>query len=96
MFTKSKDEIINEFSTDIVSGLDEKISQERLKKFGPNKLAQRKPKTIFTLFLEQFKDFLVIILIVAAVISCIFGEFLDGSIIILVVILNSCLGVYQE
>lgn len=96
MFTKSKDEIINEFSTDIVSGLDEKISQERLKKFGPNKLAQSKPKTIFTLFLEQFRDFLVIILIVAAVISCIFGEFLDGSIIILVVILNSCLGVYQE
>lgn len=96
MFAKDKNEVANEMQTDIVNGLDEKVAEEKLKTFGPNKLADEKSKTIFGLFLDQFKDFLVIILIIAAIVSCMIGEFFDGSIIIAIVILNACLGVYQE
>lgn len=96
MFDKNINDVANELGVNIFEGLDEKISAEKLKTLGPNKLAEEKSKTILELFFGQFKDFLVIILILAAVISCVLGEFFDGSIIIAIVILNACLGVYQE
>lgn len=69
--------------------------QERQKKFGPNELVEEKKKSTIQIFFEQFKDFLVIILIAAAVISGILDD-LESAIVILVVItINAILGTAQ-
>ena len=96
MYDKNINDIANELGCDISNGLDENIISAKIEKFGPNKLDEGKSKTILDLFFDQFKDFLVIILILAAIISCILGEFFDGIIISSIIILNACLGVYQE
>ncbi|NLF42176.1 MAG: HAD-IC family P-type ATPase, partial [Bacteroidales bacterium] len=78
------------------SGIDSEQFQERLEKYGKNKLDEGKKKSIIARFLEQLKDPMVIVLIAAAVISGAVKEIADSVIILLVVILNSILGVVQE
>lgn len=65
-------------------------------KFGPNKIESKKRKSLILQFLGQFKDFMVIILMIAAAIAFLAGEKIDGSIIFGIVILNSCIGFFQE
>lgn len=77
-------------------GLTEEKAQQRLREYGSNEIQEKKPRTIFEMFLSQFKDVMVIILIIAAVISGFLGEKTDALIIMLVVIINSVLGVFQE
>ena len=82
-----------------VNGGAEPLSPERIKKnqekFGPNELAEGKKKSVIRIFFEQFKDFLVIILIAAAVISG-FLDDLESAVVILVVItINALLGTVQ-
>jgi len=96
MFDMSIKEIAKEFDLDITSGLDNKKVHERLKLYGENKLEEKKAKSLLKLFFEQLNDFLVWILLIAAIVSCLVGEWTDGIIIILIVILNSILGIYQE
>ncbi len=95
-FDKSAEETLKALNTDKQSALTQVEAEKRLKEYGENRLEGKKEKTIFQMFLEQFKDFLVIILIVAAVISILLNEVLDGSIIIAIVIINAVLGVTQE
>lgn len=82
-----------------VNGAAEPLSEaqvsENQKKYGPNELKEEKQKSIFQIFLEQFKDFLVIILIAAAIISGLLND-LESAIVILVVItINAILGTVQ-
>ena len=79
-----------------VHGLSSSAAAERLTKNGKNKLAEAKHKSNLVRFFEQMKDPMIIVLIVAAVISGAFGEIADMVIILVVVILNSVLGVFQE
>lgn len=76
-------------------GLSTAQADQNREQFGKNQLAQKKKKPVWMIFLEQFKDFLVIILIIAAIISAITGE-LESTIVILVVItMNAILGTVQ-
>ena len=100
-FSKSVDEVKKELLTDLEKGLtDEQISKQR-EKFGENELKAQKKKSLFVKFLEQFKDFMIIVLIIAAIISGVVGYMqgegiTDSIIILIVVIVNAIIGVAQE
>lgn len=95
-YTFSKEETLDKLQTS-EKGLKENQVQERLEGFGSNVLVAKKKKTIFSLFLDQFKDILVIILIIAAFVTGGFlHEIAESVLIIIILILNAILGVYQE
>ena len=77
-------------------GLSDEEAAIRLEKYGENKITEGKKKTILGIFLSQFRDLMIWILIVAGVISGFLGEWVDASIILFVVVLNSILGTIQE
>ncbi|NLI14384.1 MAG: calcium-translocating P-type ATPase, SERCA-type [Peptococcaceae bacterium] len=91
---------VNELCRDLAvnpeSGLDASAADHRLKIYGPNALQERPPRSLFSIFLEQMKEILVLILLVAAVISGILGEWEDAVVILIIVVLNAAIGVFQE
>lgn len=93
---KSEKEVEEILSTSLEKGLSSNEALERLERYGPNELEQKGRKSIWAMFIEQFKDFMIVILIVAAVISGVLGEVADAAIILAIVILNAILGVIQE
>ena len=100
-FNKSVDEVLKEFNVDSNNGLTDEQVKSQKEKFGLNELAAKKNKTLIQKFLEQFKDFMIIILIIAAVISGIVGALegegiTDSIIILIVVVVNAVIGVAQE
>ena len=85
------------------NGLTEEQVAALQEKHGPNKLREKKKKTTLQRFIEQFKDVMILILIAAAIISfvvvCVeknWGELFEPALILLIVILNAIMGVYQE
>ena len=78
------------------SGLSQEEAKKRLKQFGQNKLDEAESVPAFFLFLAQFKDFMVIVLLVATLISGLLGEYIDAITIIFIVLLNGILGFIQE
>lgn len=94
-YLQTKDEVLKEFKTGS-DGLSTKQAEENLAKYGKNALVEGKKKTAFQVFLEQFKDLMVIILIIAAVISAFTGDLESTLVIIAVLILNAILGTVQH
>ncbi|HOC09386.1 MAG TPA: HAD-IC family P-type ATPase, partial [Bacillota bacterium] len=95
-YTLEKEAVEKELSTSLSKGLDDKEAAERLERYGYNEIEQKKRKTIFQMYVDQFKDFMIIILIIAAVISGLLGELTDAVVILMIVVLNAVLGVVQE
>ncbi|MGY4839449.1 MULTISPECIES: cation-translocating P-type ATPase [Lactobacillus] len=95
-YRESKEELIKELGANEKQGLTNKVAQEKLAQVGPNALIEGKKKSILEVFLEQFKDLMVIILIVAAVISAFTGNLESTAVIIVVLILNATLGTVQH
>lgn len=81
---------------DVQSGLSKAEAQERLEKYGPNALPDSPPTSILKLFLKQFMSPLIYLLFAAAGIAFVLGEISDGFVILVVVILNSLIGSFQE
>ena len=79
-----------------VNGSEEPLTKEQIsenqRKYGPNELTEGKKKTTFQIFLEQYKDFLVIILIIAAIASGFMGDIESAAVIVIVITMNAILG----
>ena len=105
---KHIDEVLSSLSTDKATGLNDTLVAEARAKYGENKLQEKKKKTMLQRFLEQFKDAMIIILLIAAAVSTglvvyemINGhgnakEFFEPGLIVAIVILNAIMGVVQE
>lgn len=78
------------------TGLDDHEAVKRQQEYGPNELVQQKKKTVFHMFLEQFQDPMVIILIIGTIVSIFLKEFIDAIIILFVIVMNAIIGVIQE
>jgi Ca2+-transporting ATPase len=77
-------------------GLSSAEAQRRLAEFGPNELVEKHKISAWAIFLEQFKDFLIIILLVATVLSAVLGEVADAIVIFVIVLFAAVLGFIQE
>ena len=91
----TKEKVMDSLGTS-ENGLSQSKADENLRKFGKNELAEGKKKNPVMLFLEQYKDFLVIILIVSAVISGILGDLESAIVIFVVITINAVLGTVQH
>ena len=89
-------QLVDELQTHIDEGLTHQEAQERLLKNGYNELAEKPRPGFFAMLWDQFNNFLVIILIVAALVSLLLGEYIDSIAIMIIVALNSVVGVIQE
>jgi len=77
-------------------GLSEKQVQARRKQHGENELIGQKPTPRWLVFLKQFQDFMVVVLLGATLIAGLLGEFIDGIAILIIVLVNGCIGYFQE
>lgn len=93
-YRMSAQQVLDKFDTS-ADGLSSEQARTRLEAHGPNKLAEGKKKSVLMVFLEQFKDLLVVILIIAAGISMLTGDAESTLVIIAVLILNAVLGTVQ-
>ena len=82
--------------TDPALGLPTDAAAQRLESYGENRLAEAKPRPLWLKFLDQFKNFLVIVLLFAAGLAWAVGELKDSVVILIVVVFNAALGFYQE
>ena len=96
LYSRTIEDILNQLETDSSKGLTADEAEQRLKKLGANALTEEKKESLLQKFLNQFKDFMVLILIAASLVSGLLGELADSIIIIAIVIINAGLGVYQE
>ena len=94
--TRSIEEVARVLETDLKRGLTAREAQARLEKYGPNELQEQPRPGFWRMLLDQFNQFLVLILIVSAVVSFFLGEYLDSGAIMAIVVLNAILGVVQE
>jgi len=89
------DNIVKQLNSSL-DGLTNDEARKRLNEYGPNELMEKKKKTAIAMFLDQFKDFMILILIGAAVISGFIGELSDTIAIIVIVVINAIIGFIQE
>jgi len=102
-------DVAKKMETSIENGLTEQETQKRLERYGRNELTKEKGKTALQIFIGQFKDFLIYLLIFAILISIVIGiyesiqnpgewasEYTDAIVIAIILIVNAVLGFYQE
>jgi Ca2+-transporting ATPase len=90
------EQAIKTLESDLHHGLNDEQVKEKRSKFGLNELEEEAGKSIWAMFFDQFKEYLVILLFIAAVVSGILGEWVDSIVIMAIVILNAFIGVFQE
>lgn len=106
--TKTVEEVEKKLETNIIDGLTEEEAQKRLNEYGPNKLMERKKETVFHMFISEFKDPMVLILLVAALIDMVFAiintvtgtndaeDWAEMGVILAIVLIDAILGTVQE
>ncbi|MDD5333024.1 MAG: cation-translocating P-type ATPase [Rhodoferax sp.] len=88
-------ELARQHGVDPAHGLPEEEASRRAARHGPNEIRGRPGRGLAGLFIDQFKDFMILVLIVAAVISGVIGELIDTLAILLIVLLNAAIGFVQ-
>jgi Ca2+-transporting ATPase len=94
--TLSAEETLKRLETPLTEGLTSEEAQRRLKEYGPNQLVEKDRRTFAQMVWEQLRGFVILLLIGAAIVSAILGEYVDAGAIIAIVLLNTILGVVQE
>jgi len=90
------EDVITQLGTLADKGLSSEEVQARMEIYGPNQLKEAQPVTFWQMLLDQFNNFVVIMLIVAAIISAFLGDWVESAAIMAIVVLNAALGVIQE
>jgi len=92
----SREEVLKKLNSEIEKGLSSKEAAKRQEKYGLNQLAEGKKTTFLELVYEQLNNFVILMLIIAAVISAFLGEVVNAGAIIAIVVLNTVMGVIQD
>lgn len=95
-FSKSQSQVLKELNVNSATGLSSAEAKARLEKYGQNKLKGKPKKSFVALFFAQLQDMLIYVLLGAAVITVFINEYVDAIIILLVVLINAAIGVFQE
>lgn len=102
-YSQKTTDLLSGLNTDAQKGLPSAEVTRLREKYGENKLREKKKKTTLQRFIDQFKDVMILILIAAAIVSFVvicaernWGELFEPALIVLIVILNAVMGVYQE
>jgi Ca2+-transporting ATPase len=90
------EEVLQEFKTDPVNGLSADEAARRLEQYGPNELVEEGAKSPWRILWDQMRELMVVILIIAAAVSILLGEYSDAVIILAIVVLNAVIGFSQE
>ncbi len=89
------DELARQHGVDPMHGLPDEEASQRAERHGPNEIQARPARSLAGLFLDQFKDFMIVVLIAAAVISGVMGDLIDTLAILVIVLLNAVIGFVQ-
>ena len=96
-YRQSSDEVIEKLGSNAKTGLSSDEAAKRLEKYGPNEIQKGEHTSLLQKFIAQFKDFMIIVLLVAAIVSwLVSGDLADAVVILIVVFLNAIMGVFQE
>ena len=94
-YTKSSDEVVKVLNSSI-DGLTDNEVKARLNKYGYNEIEAKKPKTILEMILEQLKDKMILILLLASILSFILGEYAEGIVILIIIFINTLISIIEE
>ncbi|MBR5979202.1 MAG: ATPase, partial [Oscillospiraceae bacterium] len=101
-YTLPSGRVLEELGSDMATGLSSGEAEVRRERYGENALAEKPPKTLFQRFMAQFADILIIILLISAAISFAVSlisneeSYFEPILILVIVIINACIGVFQE
>ena len=94
-YTKSSDDVIKKLNSSI-EGLNNKEASIRLEKYGINEIESKKRKTIIEMIVEQLKDRMILILLLASILSFLLGEYAEGVVILIIIFINALISIIQE
>lgn len=95
-YSLTQQEVVEKLRTDLKKGLSDREVKERAARFGPNELLKAPKTSPWVLFLNQFKDFMVLVLLAATAVSGFLGEYAEAVTIMIIVLVNAVLGFVQE
>lgn len=89
-------DVIHQLNVDLEQGLSEQAVKERQEQFGRNELQKAKRRSAWEIFIDQFKNLIVLLLAIAAILSFLFQEWVEGGAIIIAIVLNAVIGFVTE
>lgn len=95
-YARSTDQVLKEFDVQPATGLDTGEVEQRHQKYGRNQLREAKRKGVWTIFIDQFKSPVVILLLIAALTAVAFGQIIEGIAIAAALVINAAVGFFTE